>query len=68
MTKQAALSPVERLSKTLLAELNAMKDIGMDVPEKAIKMASDLPTVSEYENSDLSVGDIADLLCDLARC
>jgi hypothetical protein len=54
---------MSEIRKAVLAELTAMKEIGMRVPKKAFKLA-------ETEDMDtfscMSISEIADLLIDLA--
>lgn len=45
-------------------ELEEMQRMGMTVPESAIKNASDLAYMTEYE--DMDVSECADLLIELA--
>ena len=45
-------------------ELNAMKTIGMAVPDKAFTLARDVKSMAEYES--MSVSECADLLVTLA--
>ena len=56
-------SIMSEIRKAVLAELTAMKEIGMRVPKKAFKLA-------ETEDMDtfscMSISEIADLLIDLA--
>ena len=53
---------MNEIRKAVLAELQAMKEIGMRVPKKAFKMA-------ETEDMDtfdcMSISEIADLMIDL---
>lgn len=51
------------INEKVVAELKAMKEIGMRVPAKVIKSAA-TADLSEYDN--MSVSEIADLLIDLA--
>lgn len=67
MNNASPLSPVAHLSKNVVDELNAMKSVGINIPQKALDMAADLQIMKEYEHTDLSVTDLADLVCDLAR-
>jgi hypothetical protein len=48
----------------IIKELNAMKAVGMDVPAKAFKLAQ-TEDLDDYD--DMKRGEVADLLCDLAR-
>jgi len=48
----------------IIKELNAMKSVGMNVPEKAFKLVQ-TEDLDEYDG--MSKSEIADMLCDLAR-
>lgn len=50
------------INEQVVAELKAMKEIGMRVPKKAFKLAE---TEDMNEYSSMSVSEIADLLIDL---
>ena len=54
---------MSEIRKAVLAELNAMKEIGMRVPKKAFKLA-ETEDMSAFDN--MSISEIADLLIDLA--
>jgi hypothetical protein len=49
--------------KDLIQELNAMKEIGMNVPAKAFKLVEDTKQMESYEN--MGVTECADLLVQL---
>jgi hypothetical protein len=48
----------------IIKELNAMKSVGMDVPAKAFDLVQ-TEDLDDYD--DMKRGEVADLLCDLAR-
>jgi len=48
----------------IIKELNAMKAVGMDVPAKAFELVQ-TEDLDDYD--DMKRGEVADLLCDLAR-
>ena len=48
----------------IIQELNAMKAVGMDVPAKAFELVK-TEDLDDYD--DMKRGEVADLLCDLAR-
>jgi len=48
----------------IIKELNAMKSVGMDVPAKAFELVQ-TEDLDDYD--DMKRGEVADLLCDLAR-
>lgn len=50
------------INQQVVAELQAMKEIGMRVPKKAFAMAAS-EDMAEYDN--MSVSEIADLIIDL---
>jgi hypothetical protein len=54
---------MNKINQQVIAELKAMKEIGMRVPAKVIKSAATMD-LSEYDN--MSVSEIADLLIALA--
>jgi hypothetical protein len=60
---QATASHMTNINQKVVAELKAMKEIGMRVPAKAIK-AAETADLSEYDN--MRASEIADLLIDLA--
>ena len=49
----------------VLNELQAMQEVGMDVPEKVWLMAMEPGVMSEYGH--MGITECADMLCDLAR-
>lgn len=53
-----------QFSAQLVRELGEMKRLGMNVPDKAIALASNEQAVAEHEN--MSVSDAADLIIQLA--
>ena len=56
--------PSARFSTSLFKELQEMKRIGMDVPDRAFALATDAQEVGEY--LDMRVSDAADLLIQLS--
>ena len=60
---QATASHMTNINQKVVAELKAMKEIGMRVPAKVIK-AAETADLSEYDN--MRASEIADLLIDLA--
>jgi hypothetical protein len=54
---------MNEIRKAVLAELAAMKEIGMRVPKKAIKLA-ETEDMSTFDS--MSISEIADLMIDLA--
>ncbi len=55
----------ELIAETSL-ELSEMKKLGMRVPAKALKMAKDEKIMKQYEDTDLSISELADLLIALS--
>ena len=52
----------------VIAEFDAMRSVGMRVPDVAYEFVNNhMPDVEEYVN-DLGVADAADLLIQLAEC
>lgn len=51
------------INQQVVAELKAMKEIGMRVPKKAFAMAES-EDMTQYDN--MSISEIADLIIDLA--
>lgn len=49
----------------VLRELEAMRAVGMDVPEAALAKARDVELMWNYVN--MGISECADLLCELAR-
>jgi DNA uptake protein ComE-like DNA-binding protein len=60
---QATAYHMTNINQKVVAELKAMKEIGMRVPAKVIK-AAETADLSEYDN--MRASEIADLLIDLA--
>lgn len=60
---QATATNVTSINQQVVAELKAMKEIGMRVPAKVIKSA-ETTDLSGYDN--MKAIEIADLLIDLA--
>ena len=60
---QATAPNVTSINQQVVAELKAMKEIGMRVPAKVIKSA-ETADLSGYDN--MKASEIADLLIDLA--
>ena len=57
--------PSARFSASVFKELQEMKRIGMDVPDRAFTLATDAQEVGEYLN--MRVSDAADLLIQLSN-
>ena len=57
------MEQIQSFSTLVVTELRAMKEIGLKVPNKAIKMAQDLDVIKDFTN--MRTADAADLIIDL---
>lgn len=48
-------------------ELETMRAVGLDVPDRALLLGTYVSHMNGYERGGMGVSECADLLCDLAR-
>ena len=56
---------ISQLRTEITAELNALQEVGVNVPTRAFSLAGDDAVLQDYVNSDLDISGLADLFCDL---